>query len=93
MPTDGWALGSLLVVMQAMGCKACGAELMVLAYVERDAVPGVEHHTFICSQCHVTERCVVLVRHGRVDENAPIPVLPAKPSRAASSDQEERTAV
>jgi hypothetical protein len=78
--------------MEAMRCTACGAELMVLTYVERDATPGVEHHTFICSQCYVTERRVVLVRHGRVDDSAPIPVLPAKPSRAASSEQGEHTA-
>jgi hypothetical protein len=62
---------------------------MVLTNVVRDAVPDVEHHTFICSECHVTERRVVLVRNGRVDENAPIPALPPKPRRPASTIQEE----
>jgi hypothetical protein len=92
--TNGWLGRSVacLVTMQAMRCTACGAELMVLAYVERDAAPGVEHHTFICSQCHVMERRVVLVRRGRVDESAPIPVLPATPSKPASAGQEEHVA-
>ena len=46
-----------------MRCTACGAEL-ILSNVTPDAVPGCEHHTFICSQCHVTERRVVFTRHG-----------------------------
>ena len=53
-----------------MRCTACGVEL-ILTNVVQDGVPGVEHHTFICSDCHVTERRVVLTRHGREDDSAP----------------------
>ena len=54
-----------------MRCRACGAEL-VLTNVVPEVVAGVEHHTFICSECHVTERRLVFMRHGREDESVPI---------------------
>jgi hypothetical protein len=40
-----------------MRCTACGAELILTNVVPDDtvAVRGVEHHTVICSGCHVTE--------------------------------------
>jgi hypothetical protein len=72
-----------------MRCTACGAEL-ILTNVIKDTIPNVEQHDFICSQCHVTERRVVLVRHGREDEGAPVP--PPRPSAPAAREQDERTA-
>ena|SRR6516162_2726863 len=80
-----------VIGVRVMRCAACGAEL-ILTNVVRDTVPDVEHHTFICSECHVTERRVVLVKRGRVDETAPIPVLPATPSKPASAGREEHMA-
>ena len=72
-----------------MRCTACGGEL-ILTNVAQDDVPGVEHHTFICPECHVTERRVLLMRHGREDESAPMP--PGKPGTPASGAQEEHRA-
>jgi hypothetical protein len=75
-----------------MHCKACGAELMVLTNVVRDSVPGVEHHTFICSACHITQRRVVFTRHGREDDSEPVPVHEAPPTVPASKVPEEQSA-
>jgi hypothetical protein len=69
-----------------MRCTACGAEL-ILSNVARDAVPGVEHHTFICSECHVTERRVVLMRHGREDDTKPVPMHSGPVTEHASEAQ------
>jgi len=54
-----------------MLCRACGDEL-ILTKVVPEVVPGFEHHTFVCSECHVTERRIVIVRYGREDESAAI---------------------
>jgi hypothetical protein len=75
-----------------MRCTACGAELMILTNVAPDAVPGVEHHTFICSVCHITERRVVFTRHGREDDSEPVPMHEAPPTVPASKAQEEHSA-
>ena len=48
-------------------------------------VPGVEHHTFSCSECHVAERRVVTTKHGREDYSAPIPMDAAPPIVPSSS--------
>jgi hypothetical protein len=61
-----------------MSCRACGAEL-VLTSVVPEVVHGVEHHTFICSECHVVERRLVFMRHGREDESVPIRIDAAPP--------------
>jgi hypothetical protein len=71
-----------------MRCTACGAEL-ILTNVVRDAVPGVEHHTFICSDCRGTERRVVLMKHGREDDTGPMPMHVVPPTVPASKAQEE----
>ncbi|MFZ1095316.1 MAG: hypothetical protein WAN75_39880 [Xanthobacteraceae bacterium] len=59
-----------------MRCTACGAELILTDVVPDDTarIRGCEHHTFICPGCHVTERRVVLTRHGREDDSMPVPV-------------------
>ena len=72
-----------------MRCAACGAEMMVLTKVVRDAVPDVEHHTFICSACYTTERRVVFTRHGREDDSEPVLALPTV---RASKAQEKHSA-
>jgi hypothetical protein len=77
--------------MRAMRCTACGAEL-ILTNVVRDAVPGVEHHTFICSDCHVTERRVVLMRYGREDDTEPVPMHATPPTVSASTVQDAHIA-
>jgi len=50
-----------------MRCSACGAELILTNVVPDDTVAarGVEHHTFICSGCHGSERRVVFIKDGR----------------------------
>ena len=55
-----------------MRCTACGAELILTNVVpdETVAVRGVEHHTFVCSACHVTERRVVFIKDGRETEKS-----------------------
>ena len=74
-----------------MHCTACGAEL-ILTNVVRDAAPGVEHHTFICSDCHVTERRIVLMRHGREDDTKPVPTHAGPVTEPASEAQAEHVA-
>jgi hypothetical protein len=53
-----------------MHCTACDAEL-ILANVAPEntaTVRGFEHHTFICSGCHLTMRRVAFTRHGHEAE-------------------------
>jgi hypothetical protein len=38
------------------------------------ALRGFEHHTFICSECHITARRVVFTRHGREEDPKPLQV-------------------
>ena len=53
-----------------MHCKACDAELILTNVVPENTatIHGFEHHTFICSGCHVTVRRVAFIRHGREEE-------------------------
>jgi hypothetical protein len=67
-----------------MRCKACGAELILCKVTPNDMVRGLEHHTLICSACHVTEHQLLLMRHGREDDTA------VHADRALRSDQEYR---
>jgi hypothetical protein len=55
-----------------MRCKACDAELILCKVTPNDMVRGLEHHTFICSACHVTEHQLLLMRHGREDDTEPV---------------------
>jgi hypothetical protein len=58
-----------------MRCRACGAELILTNVVPDDTVAlrGVEHHTFVCSGCHVTEDRVVFIKDGRETDSHPCP--------------------
>jgi hypothetical protein len=56
------------------------------------AARGVEHHTFICSGCHVSERRVVFIKDGREADSPPMPVQAARRIKRASTVQEEHVA-
>ena len=60
-----------------MRCAACDAELILTNVVPENtlAVRGFEHHTFVCSGCHITVRRVVFTRHGREEDPKPPPNL------------------
>jgi hypothetical protein len=51
------------VVGVAMRCTACGAELILTNVVPDNTTGarGFEHHSFICSACHVTEHRVLFM--------------------------------
>ena len=70
----GWAL-LRAVRVRVMRCIACGAELILTKVVPDHtvAIRGVEHHTFICSGCHVTESRVVFIKDGREADSPPMP--------------------
>jgi hypothetical protein len=60
-----------------MRCTTCGGELVLTNVVPENtvAVRGFEHHSFICSRCHITLRRVVFTRHGREEDPKPPPGL------------------
>ena len=78
-----------------MRCIACGAELILTNVLPDDtvAVRGVEHHTFICSGCHVTEHRIVFIKGGRETDGSPMPMQAAQRIRRASKEQDELVAV
>jgi len=80
--------------VRMMRCVACGAELILTKVVPDDtvAVRGVEHHTFICSGCHVTERRVVFIKDGREADSPPMPMQAAQRIKRASTVQDEHIA-
>ena len=61
-----------------MRCLVCNAEMILMKVVEDDTmpVPGFEHHTFMCSECHDVERRLVFTKHGREGEPEPVQVAP-----------------
>jgi hypothetical protein len=77
-----------------MRCSACGAELILTTVVPDDTarVRGCEHHTFICSGCQVTNRRLVVTRHGREDESVPMHMEAAPLVVPALSVHEESVA-
>jgi len=77
-----------------MRCRACGAELILTNVVPDDTVTvrGAEHHTFVCSGCHVTERRVVFIKDGREADGPPLPMQAARRIERASTVQEEHVA-
>jgi hypothetical protein len=72
-----------------MRCLACGAE-MILINVEDSTmtVPGFEHHTFVCSECHDTERRLVFARHAHEGDAAPTLEPTAPPVPGGESENE-----
>jgi len=63
-----------------MRCVACGAEMILVKVVQVQhntmTSPGIEDHSFRCSDCHEVERCLIPTRHGREIDEAP-PIVPA----------------
>jgi hypothetical protein len=55
-------------------------------------VRGVERHTFVCSECHVTEQRVVFIKDGRETDSPPMPMQAAPPVNRASMMQDEHVA-
>jgi len=77
-----------------MHCAVCGSELILTNVVPDDTagLRGVEHHTFVCSACHVTERKLVFIKDGREADSPPMPVEAARQIKRTSTEQEERVA-
>jgi len=77
--------------VQVERCRACGSELILTSVVpdETVAVRGVEHHTFVCSACHVTEHRVVFIKDGRKAEGPTMPMQAAPRTKRASTVQDE----
>ena len=77
-----------------MHCTACGSELILTNVVPDDTagLPGVEHHTFVCSACHVTERKVVFIKGGREADSPPMPMRSTSPSRRVGTERGEHVA-
>src|SRR3984893_16594584 len=77
-----------------MRCRACTGELILTTVVSDDtvAVRGVEHHTFICSGCHVAERRVVFIKDGREADGPPMPEQAARRIRRAPTVPDEHIA-
>ena len=74
-----------------MRCAACGGELILTNVVPDDTVAarGVEHHTFICSACHVTEHRVAFIKGGRETDSPPMTMQAAPRIKRASTEQDE----
>jgi hypothetical protein len=92
---NGWVLGRrMLIGVRAMRCMTCGAEMILVNVAQDDTMadPGFEHHTFMCSECHVTERRVVFMRHGREDDAEPMPIHAAPSIVPASTVQDAHIA-
>ena len=77
-----------------MRCAACGGGLILTNVVPDGtvAVRGVEHHTFICSGCLVTEHRVVFIKAGREADSPPMPMQAARRVKRAPSVEEEHIA-
>jgi hypothetical protein len=80
--------------MQVKHCAACGGELILTSVVPDDTVVvrGVEHHTFICSACDVTEHRVAFIKGGRETDSPPMPMQAAQRIKRASTEQDEGVA-
>jgi hypothetical protein len=79
------------VPVRVMRCTACGAELILTNVVpdETATVRGVERHTFVCSQCHVTEHRIVFIKDGRETDSPPTPMQAAQNIKPGPRVQDE----
>ena len=59
---------------------------------ETVALRGVEHHTFACSECHVTEHRVAFIKDGRETDSPLMPMEAARRIKRASTGQDEHVA-
>ena len=80
--------------VQVTRCTACGAELILTSVVpdETVAVRGIEHHTFVCSACHVSERRVVFIKDGRETNSPPMPMQAARRVKMTLTEWDEAVA-
>src|ERR1700720_3119506 len=76
-----------------MRCMACGAEMILTNVVQDEtmAVPGFEHQTFMCSECHDVERRFVFTKQDRDGDSEPMPEQ-AEPSQVPASTVHEEQA-
>ena len=56
------------------------------------ALRGVEHHTFVCSGCHVTEDRAVFIKDGRETDSPPMPMEAPRRIKRASTEWDEHVA-
>ena len=70
-----------------MRCMACGAKMALMNVVQDDtmAVPGFEHHTFMCSGCGDVEQRLVFAEPGEPGPSHAAPPMPAKPAEPLPS--------
>jgi hypothetical protein len=73
-----------------MLCMVCGAEMILTNVVQDEtmAVPGFEHHTFMCSECHDIERRFVFMKQDRNNDTEGMPeqVAPVMPASTAQDE-------
>ena len=73
-----------------MLCMACGAEMILTNVVQDEtmAVPGFEHHTFMCSECQDIERRFVFMKQDRNSDTEGMPeqVAPVVPASTAQDE-------
>ena len=77
-----------------MRCMACGAEMILTNVVQDEtmAVPGFEHQTFMCSECHDVERRFVFTKQDRDGDSEPMPEQVESSPVPASTVHEEQAA-
>ena len=77
-----------------MRCMACGAEMILTNVVQDEtmAVPGFEHHTFMCSECQDIERRFVFMKQDPNSDTEGMPEQVAPPVLPASTVQDEPVA-
>jgi len=73
-----------------MRCMACGAEMILMNVIQDETmpVPGFEHRTFMCSECHDVERRLAFIPHDERHQESiqvPLPVHAAPPLVPAES--------
>jgi hypothetical protein len=70
-----------------MRCMACGAKMALMNVVQDDtmAVPGFEHHTFLCSGCGDVEQRLVFAKPAEPLPSHAAPPMPAKPAEPLPS--------
>jgi len=80
-----------------MRCMACGAEMILMNVIQDETmpVPGFEHRTFMCSECHDVERRLAFIPHAERRQDpvqepiqVPLPVHAAPPLVPAESAYE-----
>src|ERR1700738_1064835 len=92
---DRCSIRAILTGVRAMRCMACGAEMILTNVVQDDTigVPGFEHRTFMCSECHDLERRFVFTKQDRDGDGEPLPEQAAPSVAPASTVHEEHVAV